>query len=57
MQSCIDCILPLHASIEMLNFPLITVDIFSWDEWTTDLRILKYNEQNLTKQRELLKAQ
>ncbi|XKL59257.1 hypothetical protein PGB90_000273 [Kerria lacca] len=28
----------------------------TWDEWTTDLRILKYNEQNLSKQRELLRA-
>ncbi|XP_065205196.1 mortality factor 4-like protein 1 [Planococcus citri] len=28
----------------------------SWDEWMTDLRILKYNEQNLTRQRELTKA-
>lgn len=28
----------------------------AWDEWVTDLRVLKYNEQNLARQRELLKA-
>lgn len=38
-------------------FLLIIAIFHSWDEWVTDLRILKYNEQNLARQRELLKAQ
>lgn len=36
---------------------ILSVYFYSWDEWVTDLRVLKYNEQNLARQRELLKAQ
>lgn len=29
---------------------------FSWDEWVPETRVLKFNESNLQKQKELIKA-
>lgn len=35
---------------------LLFIIIFSWDEWVPESRVLKYNEANVAKQKEVQKA-
>jgi hypothetical protein len=32
------------------------IKLFSWDEWVPSPRVLKYNDENLKKQQELLSS-
>ena len=38
------------------SLPCLLYDFCSWDEWVPENRVLKYNDQALQKQKELLKA-
>jgi mortality factor 4-like protein 1 len=39
------------------SFINVLFSSFSWDEWVPESRVLKYNEANVQKQKELQKAQ
>lgn len=41
----------------MINTYNYYLNASSWDEWVTAKRILKYNEENLKKQKDLIASQ
>lgn len=47
-----------HVDVLLLCFFIdIIYFVYSWDEWVPESRVLKFNDANLQKQRDLHKAQ
>lgn len=49
-------VVKFYICIDLQFYTLFIFLFFSWDEWVPETRILKYNETNLQKQKELIKT-